>query len=110
MIKYASHDCHLHLLNAYNKILRDVQIDDQWYDTIFRMLPKSGDLKDPGNWRPIAILPILYKIFSKMLYNRLLPFLDRAQCDDQIGFRPGIRIENAFAILNGLVDIAKKII
>ena len=43
-----------------------------------------------------------------MLYNRLLPFLDRAQCDDQIGFRPGMRIENAFAILDGLVDIAKE--
>ena len=59
MIKYASHDCHLHLLNAYNMILRDVQVDDQWYGTTSRMLPKSGDLKDPGKWRPIAVLPIL---------------------------------------------------
>ena len=70
------------------------------------MLPKSGDLKDSGNWRIILILPILYQIFSKMLYNRLLPFLDHTQYDDQIGFRPGMRIENAFATLDGLIDIA----
>eukprot|EP00973_Karenia_brevis_P034557 4767639-Karenia_brevis.AAC.1 len=65
-----------------------------------------GNLHDPSNWRPIAILPILYKIFSKMLNARLMPVLDQYQPHDQIGFRPHMRIENAFVIMHGLAEIA----
>ena len=67
------------------------------------MLPKSGDLKNPSNWRPIAILPILYKIFAKMLYYRLYPILDQYQPDDQFGFRKDKRIEDIFAILENII-------
>ena len=41
----------------------------------------------PQNYRPICIIPILYKLFSKLLYNRLYLILDKAQCADQAGFR-----------------------
>ena len=37
---------------------------------------------------PITIIPLLYKVFAKLLYNRLLPILDKEQCADQAGFRP----------------------
>ena len=51
-----------------------VQVD--WHTTLFSMLPNNGNLDDPANWRPIAILPIFYKIFSRLLYHRLRPFLE----------------------------------
>jgi hypothetical protein len=41
----------------------------------------------PQNYRPICIIPLLYKLFSKLLYKRLYPILDKAQCADQAGFR-----------------------
>ena len=31
------------------------------------VLHKKGDLYDPGNYRPIAMLPILYKAFNKVM-------------------------------------------
>ena len=67
------------------------------------MLPKSGDLKDPSNWRPIAILPILYKIFSRLLYHRLKVFLDPEQSDDQYGFQKDKRIEDVFCVLENVI-------
>ena len=51
------------LLDVYIRILVNGDIEDSQYTTLFTMLPKSGGLTDPSNWRPIAILPILYKMF-----------------------------------------------
>ena len=70
------------------------------------MLPKKGNLNDPANYRPIALLPILYKLFSKMLYNRIMPHLNARQSDDQCGFRPGCWLEDGFAIYEGIVGNA----
>ena len=41
---------------AYNHILVTGKIEDNWHTTLFTMLLKSGDLNDPSNWCPIAIL------------------------------------------------------
>ena len=59
------------------------------------MLPKSGDLTKVSNWRPIAILPILYKIFARLVYNRISPVLFQHQSRDQHAFTPFVRIEDA---------------
>ena len=67
------------------------------------MLPKSGNLKEASNWRPIAILPVLYKLFSSLLYQRLQPILEENQSHDQFGFRKMRRIEDAFVILENMV-------
>ena len=48
-----------------------------------------------SNWRPIAILPTLYKLFAKLLYIRLSPVLFQHQSFDQHAFIPGRRIEDA---------------
>ena len=54
---------------------------------MINVLYKSGDPTLPQNYRPICIIPLLYKLFSKLLYSRLYPILDAAQCPDQAGFR-----------------------
>ena len=54
---------------------------------LLRNPAKSGDSMLPQNYRPICIIPLLYKLFSKLLYKRLYPILDKAQCADQAGFR-----------------------
>ena len=71
---------------------------------MFRMIEKSGDLSQPGNYRPIAILSIYYKIFSRMLYDRIQPQLDDQQAHEQCGFRPGIRIEDAIVTVENLIS------
>lgn len=54
------------------------------------VIPKEG--KDPshrGNYRPISLLNVDIKIFSKILANRLLNFLPSIVSPDQVGFIPG---------------------
>lgn len=59
------------------------------------MISKDGPLQDVANWRPIAILPISYKLFARMLYIRISPTLFESQSCDQHAFTPSIRIEDA---------------
>ena len=51
------------------------------------MLHKSGDVRLPENYRHITVIPVLYKLFAKLLYARLQPVLDQHQSVDQAGFR-----------------------
>ena len=47
---------------------------------------KKGTKEDVGNYRPICILPALFKLFSTILYSRFYPRLDQIQSEDQGGF------------------------
>eukprot|EP00973_Karenia_brevis_P082974 11504529-Karenia_brevis.AAC.1 len=78
------------LLDMFNAIIGNPMTTPQnWKEAIITVLYKSGDPKLPKNYRPITIIPILYKLFSRLLYQRLSPILDVGQCKDQAGFRRG---------------------
>ena len=51
------------------------------------VIHKSGDPRQPQNYRPITVIPLLYKLFARLLYNRLEPTLDAQQPPEQAGFR-----------------------
>ena len=58
---------------------------------IARVIPlfKSGDQNDITNYRPISLLPVISKIFEKLIHSRLLSFLDKHNViyNKQFGFR-----------------------
>ena len=106
MIKYGSLSLHERICEAFNSILHTGQIFEDWHNTIFQMLPKHGDGTQPGNWRPIAILPILYKLFAKLLYQRLSPLLFQHQSFDQNVFVLGRRIEDGLFCIEIMTEYA----
>ena len=48
---------------------------------------QGGDSQQAKNYRPICVLPILYKLFAIMLQKRLTPALEAALSKEQAGFR-----------------------
>ena len=60
---------------------------------------KKGEKSDPNNYRPIAVLSYISKIFEKCIHRRILNFLDKFNIlsPNQFGFRP--RISTADALL-----------
>ena len=50
---------------------------------------KSGSKSSIGNYRPISILPVLDKIFEKLMYSRLYSFFEKYNVisENQFGFR-----------------------
>ena len=88
MIKTGGEPIRRHLLLLYNDIKRPhAQPPTQWKQTTITVIYKAGDPKLPQNYRPIAIIPLLYKLFSRLIYNRLEPMLNALQSCDQAGFR-----------------------
>ena len=58
-----------------------------------RVVPiyKKDDPRLPSNYRPISTLPVLSKLFERLMYVRVAKFLDRVGIlsDNQFGFRTG---------------------
>ena len=61
---------------------------------------KKGDVCDIGNYRPIAILTNISKIFEKIIYNRFENYLEHYGIinNAQNGFRKGKTIYMVFRI------------
>ena len=66
----------------------DIFSDDM---KIARVIPlfKAGDRAIFSNYRPIPILPCFSKLLEKVMYNRLMAYLDKFMilCVNQYGFR-----------------------
>lgn len=64
---------HRRLAKVFNSWLSDGRPIPQWFvEGRTVLLPKKGDLSNPKNYRPITCLNTCYKIFTRILYNRLL--------------------------------------
>jgi hypothetical protein len=68
---------------------------------------KEGDKRDANNYRPIAVLPILAKIFEVTINNRILEFLTKNNLlhPNQFGFRKGS--STASATINLITKIVE---
>lgn len=62
---------------------------------------KAGDSNDPGNYRPISLLPIFSKILEKVIARQLSRFLEENYLlsKTQHGFRASLSTENALLTL-----------
>ena len=68
-------------------------------------LYKAGDKDDPGNYRPISILPLLSKILEKCSHEQLLSFIDEHNIltHKQYGFRKN------FSTVHLMIDLFENI-
>ena len=50
---------------------------------------KSGDRTDPGNYRPISVLPSISKIYERVVHTQLVNYIDKYSLlsNSQFGFR-----------------------
>ena len=64
-------------------------------------LPKTNDLREPNNFRPISIFPLLSKPIERHIHKHLLNFLTEHNllCQSQSGFRPQNPCHTALAKL-----------
>ena len=73
-----------------------------------KVLLKKGNPQLPDNYRPIAIIPMLYKLFSKILHARVKHILVAAQSVDQAGFRPGFSCDDHLFAVTLIADKLKE--
>ena len=74
---------------------------------IARVVPifKEGSTSELINYRPISILPSLSKIFERLMYNRMLSYINKFNIlsNDQFGFRKNRNTE--LAVIHALMPV-----
>ena len=97
------------LLNLYNDVIQpNATTPQNWKQAQIKVLYKSGDARQPQNYRPICVIPLLYKLFARLLYNRLEPTLDAQQSPDQAGFRRNFCTDDHLFTLNLITETAQE--
>ena len=100
LLKSSSEDMLRIIAKLFTAIMKpESEIPEYWKKSTIRVLFKKGDCKMPDNYRPISIIPIVYKLFSKVLVGRMKKTLDDQQSPDQAGFRSDFSCDdNLFTI------------
>ncbi|CAL1384173.1 unnamed protein product [Linum trigynum] len=79
--------------------------------TLLALIPKTKKPKTPAEFRPISLCKVLYKIFSKVLANKLKKVLKVAVVENQSAFVPGRYITDnvivAFECFHAMKTITK---
>lgn len=69
---------------------------------------KSGSTSDVGNYRPIAVQPVLAKIFERLVLSKIYPFLRRIITPNQHGFMPNkSTVTNLVVFQNDIISSYK---
>ncbi|MBJ5561245.1 reverse transcriptase family protein, partial [Salmonella enterica subsp. enterica serovar Derby] len=80
------------LTRIYNSCFRNIYFPSSWKSAVIKPIPKAGnDPSDPGNYRPISLLPCLGKILERLFDRHLQSFYETNHVilNEQFGFRPG---------------------
>ena len=107
MLRYSQHIMTPLLNKLFNMILSQGKYPAVWCKGYIIPIFKNGDPLMPSNYRGIAILSALSKLFNRILNDRLSKFI----CDNnlidqkQIGFRKGSRTSDHMFMLKTLIDV-----
>jgi hypothetical protein len=92
------------LTEVYQKCIDQGSIPNFISNATIHLLFKKGDRQEIGNWRPISLLNVDYKILSKIITERMKKCLPKILHPDQKGFVPTRRLEDAVIKASSLID------
>ncbi len=98
-------------LLKFNHVLHSEKFPKEWSEGyICPIYKKKGDKTDPANHRGITISSCIGNVFTKIMNDRFMNFLEinKIITIKQIGFSPGKRTSNHVFVLKTLFDLAKQ--
>ena len=81
----------------FNLSVQQCKIPGEWKKAKVTPLYKSGAKSDPKNFRPISVLPVVSKVYERLIHNQLASYFDENNllCRFQSGFRKKHSTETA---------------
>ncbi|KAK6750712.1 hypothetical protein RB195_002593 [Necator americanus] len=83
-------------------------VPKQWKTSKTVLLYKKGDPHDIGNYRPICLLSVIYKLFTRVILNRIEKVLDEGQPCEQAGFRKGFSTIDHIHTVSKLIEVSRE--
>ena len=75
------------LAKCYNRLWEVERWPKVWKKGLIVKIFKKGDLCDCNNWRGVTLLPIISKVFCRMMLERIRIGVDKKLRKEQAGFR-----------------------
>ena len=104
LLKAAGRKIHKAIAQLFTQCLQERKVPKKFCLGIVTLLHKKGDKQNLANYRPITLLPNIYKLFTKILTNRLTDTLDENQPREQAGFRSGYSTIDHLHTINQLIE------
>lgn len=95
------------LLAVFMEFERLDRLPDSFRVGIVTLLYKNKDKNDLKNWRPISLLNVDYKLFSKLLASRMSLFLEEVIHPDQACAIPGRKITDSLVLIRDTICYAR---
>ena len=89
-LKHIGTKAHKWLLTMLNICYMENRIPTIWRQyKIIAILKPGKDSSIPKNYRPISLLCHTYKLYERMILNRIAPAIEQHLIKEQAGFRSG---------------------
>ena len=89
------------LLELYNHCLATNKLPKIWKKAhVMALLNPGKDPSIPKNFRPISLLSHTYKLFERLIINRIGSVVDDLLIPEQAGFRPADQQQAKFSTLH----------
>ncbi|KAK6730725.1 hypothetical protein RB195_007287 [Necator americanus] len=107
-LRAGGHPLHVILAAHMTSYLQKERIPDQWKTSRTVLIHKKGDREDLRNYRPISLLSVLYKVFTKIILTRIARTLDEAQPQEQAGFRQGFSCLDHIQTVSRVIEVCQE--
>src|SRR3978361_60626 len=100
IMKKMSPDIHLHIRKMYAYCLEKRHFPSEWKIGNITIIPKSsGDKNRVASYRPVTLLPVMGKLFEKLIRNRIANLTKDIIPQYQFGFREGRSTTHPLTVL-----------
>ena len=96
------------LARCYNRLWESEKRLQVWKKGLIVKIFKKGDLHKCNNWRGVTLLPVISKIFCRMMLERIKIGIDKKLQKEQDGFRPKRSTTEEIFILRNILEQANE--
>ncbi|KAK6763290.1 hypothetical protein RB195_023845 [Necator americanus] len=96
------------LARVYTSYLSECKVLEQWKTSRTVLFYKNGDPQDISSYRPICLLSVIYKLFTRVILNRIERTLDEGQPCEHAGFRKGFTTIDHIHTVSKLTEVSRE--
>ena len=101
---------HRWLHSMLNTCFTENKIPKVWRQSRIIAIPKPAkDASIPKSYRPISLLCHTYKLYGRLILNRITPTVESHLIKEQVGFRPGMPFTSQLLNLTQHIEDATRI-
>ena len=109
LIKHFPHELHTLIFDYFRLCWKHGKTPDAWKQSLTLLFYKKGDPAEPGNYRPIALLNTIYKLWTSVICHLLSNYCEQhgILSEPQEGFRKHKDCQRQLQYLKLVIEDAK---